>query len=207
MIDSELQLLIHFYNDEKFLFKTIMMQDTESIEDICDAISINKGWHFGRFTKSDREYYLNRRKYVEELLYGEYSKEYGYLKERIPVYFYLFPNMTKEKVKELAQKRTEYGELSPKVLMIKIRDLQDIRNITFTINDSFTSYRGKAIEAGIKLREEEKGREYLPDHNKIFPFSKITQIHKIYKDRDPYYEIQIWDYKILENIGWETLHQ
>jgi hypothetical protein len=182
------------------------MQDTKEINEICDAISGKNGWHSGRYSQNEREYYLTRRKFIEKTLYEEYSMEHGYLNDKIPVYFYIYPNITTEKLLVFAQKRSEYDEFIPKVLIIKIQDLEDIRNITFTINDSFTSYRKKTLEKGIKLREEEKSGEYLQDHNKIFSFGEIAQIHEKYKDRNPYYEVQIWDHKMLEKISWEILN-
>jgi hypothetical protein len=205
MIDDELQFLIHFYNDEKFLFQTITMQADEKVGGICDSVFLERGWHSGRFSENEREYYLGRRKLVEKLLYEEYSEEFGRLQEKIPIYFYLFPNMTREKAKELAQERINHGEVIPKVIMIKIQDLQDKRNITFTINDSFTSYRKKIIESGMKLRDEETGREYFPDHNQIFPFSEIARIHEKYREKNPSYEVQVWDHTILEKVSWEIL--
>jgi hypothetical protein len=205
VFESELQYIIHFFNDKKYLFKTITMENEETIDEVSDAILLNKGWYSHRYGKSDRYDYIKRRKFIEKELYIEYVSEYGSLKENIPVYFYLHPNITREIAIELARQRTKYNEFAPMVLFMNIRELKDITNITFTLNDSFTSYWKKAIESGIKCREEENGREILPDHNKIFPLSMIEQIHGKYKDKHPYYEIQIWDYKILDNVQYEIL--
>jgi hypothetical protein len=205
MGDCELQYLIHFFTDMKFLFKTITMECADKYEEVSEAIASKKGWYFCRYTKSDWNDYLNRRIFVEKELYIEYSKEYGKLKENIPVYFYLYPNITKEKAVDLAKQRMNYNELTPRILFLKIQELRNISNITFTLNDSFTSYWKKAIESGIKCRDEEKGREVLPDHNKIFPFSRIEHIHRVYKEKNPYYEVQIWDYEILEKLNYEIL--
>ena len=189
----------------KSLFKTITMVKEDRIEEISDVITSNKGWYSHRYGKDDRQDYIKRRKFVEKELYTAYVNKYGILKEIIPVYFYIYPNISKERAIEMAQQRTKYNELAPNVLFIKILDLKDISNITFTLNDSFTSYWKKAIESGIKCREEENGREVLPDHNKIFPLTKIEQIHRKYKEKNPYYEVQIWDYKILDDVPYEIL--
>jgi hypothetical protein len=77
--------------------------------------------------------------------------------------------------------------------------------VTFTLNDSFTAYWEKAIDAGIKCRAEEKDRIVLRDHNKVFPFSAIEQIHRKYKTQWMYYEVQVWDYELLEKICYTIL--
>ena len=204
MIDAELLYLIHFFNDQKSLFKTItMVQEKDAIEEISDVISSNKGWYSHRYGKNDRQDYIKRRRFVEKELYTDYVNEYGSLKEIVPVYFYLYPNISKARALEMAQKRIKNDEAAPSVIFIKLLEIKDFTNITFTLNDSFASYWKKAIESGIKCRDEENGREVLPDHNKIFPFLKIEQIHRKYREKNPYYEVQIWDYKILEETAYE----
>ena len=89
--------------------------------------------------------------------------------------------------------------------MAKIQTIDDTKNVTFTLNDSFTAYWQKAIESGIKCREEENGRVVLQDHNKIFPFSMIEQIHQRYKAQEMYYEVQIWDYELLSRMSYMIL--
>jgi hypothetical protein len=206
-MDNDLQLIIHFFNDKKYLFKTITMAGISRVDEISNRISSQKGWYWGRFALSERHAYLQRRLFVEKELYEGYTQEYGILKEKIPVYFYLYPNITEQKAIELGQQRTRHDEIEPQILMVKIHDIEDTKNITFTLNDSHTSYWKRAIESGIECRGDGNGHVVLPDHNKIFPFTMIEQIHRKYKAQEIYYEIQIWDYQLLEGIRYKILRK
>ena len=206
-MDDDLQFIIHFFNDKKYLFKTITMAGITQVDEICNRISTQKGWYWGRYAQSERHAYLQRRLFVEKELYEDYTQEYGSLKEKIPVYFYLYPNITKQKAIELGQQRTSHDEIEPQLLMVKIHDIEDTKNITFTLNDSHTSYWKRAIESGKECRGDGNDHVVLPDHNKIFPFSMIEQIHRKYKAQEIYYEIQIWDYQLLEGISYTVLQK
>ena len=166
IMNDDLQYIIHFFTDRVHVFKTITMVESCQVDEICNQIASQKGWYWIRYSQSDRSDYLKRRLFVEKELYEGYTQEYGCLKEKVPVYFYLHPNITLEKAVELGQRRTRYDEIEPQILMMKIADLADIRNVTFTLNDSFTAYWKKAIDSGIKCREEEKDRIVLsgPQH-------------------------------------------
>ena len=61
------------------------------------------------------------------------------------------------------------------------------------------------MEAGIKFGGDVNVPVVLPDHNKVFPFSMIEQIHRKYKAQGMRYEIQIWDYQLLEKISYTIL--
>jgi hypothetical protein len=97
---------------------------------------------------------------------------------------------------------TKNNEREPHILMVKIQDIEDPRNITFTLNDSHMAYWKKATESGIKCRGDGNGPVVLPDHNKVFPFSMIEQIHRKYQAQEMSYEIQIWDYQLLEKMSY-----
>ena len=204
-MDDDLQFLTHFFNDIEYLFKTTTMAGISQVDDICNRISSQKGWYWRRYAQSERHDYLKRRLFVEKELYEGYTQEYGSLKEKIPVYFYLYPNITKQKAIDLGQQRTRHDEIAPQILMVKIQDIEDTKNITFTLNDSHTAYWKKATESGIKCRGDGNGHVVLPDHNKVFPFSMIEQIHRKYKAQEMSYEIQIWDYQLLEKISYTIL--
>ncbi len=204
-MDDELQFLIHFFNDKAYLFRTITMADIFQVDDICDKISSQKWWFWGRFAQSERHDYLTRRLFVENELYEGYTQAYGSLKEKVPVYFYLYPNITKQKAIERGRQRTRHDEIEPHILMVKIQDIEDTQNMTFTLNDSFTAYWKKAKESGVTCRGDGKDPVVLPDHNKVFPFSMIEQIHRKYKVQEMYYEIQIWDYQLLEKVRYTIL--
>jgi hypothetical protein len=204
-MDNDLRSLIHFFNDKQYLFKTITMAGVSQVDEICNTISSQKGWFWIRFSQSERQGYLKRRLFVERALYDDYTREYGSLKEKVPVFFYLIPNITKQKAVELARQRMRHGETEPQVLMVKIADIEDTTNITFTLNDSHTAYWKRIKEAGIEFGGEANIPVILPDHNKIFPFSMIEQIHKKYKAQGMRYEIQIWDYQLLEKMMYTIL--
>jgi hypothetical protein len=204
-MDDDLQFLIHFFNDKEYLFKTITIASISQVDDICNRISSQKGWYWRRYAQSERHDYLQRRLFVEKELYEGYTQEYGSLKEKVPVYFYLYPKITKQKAIERGQQRTRHDEIEPHILLVKIQDIEDPKNITFTLNDSHTAYWKKAMESGIKCRGDGNGPVVLQDHNKVFPFSMIEQIHRKYKAQEMSYEIQIWDYQLLEKISYTIL--
>ena len=204
-MDDDLQFLVHFFHDKECLFKTITMAGFSQMHEICNKVSSRKGWYWGRYAQSERHAYLKRRLFVEKELYEGYTQGYGSLKEKIPVYFYLYPNITKQKAIELGQQRARHDETEPHILMVKIQDIEDTKNITFTLNDSFTAYWKKATESGLEIRGDRNGRVVLQDHNKVFPFSMIEQIHRKYKAQEMYYEVQIWDYQLLEKISHTIL--
>jgi len=204
-MDADLQFLVHFFNDKEYLFKTITMAGASRVDEICDTISSQKGWYWPRFAKSERHDYLKRRQFVEKKLYEDYTQEYGSLKEKVPVYFYLYPNITAQKAIELAQQRTRHDEAAPHILMVNIQDIEDTQNMTFTLSDSFTAYWKKAAECGLEIRGDRNRPVVLQDHNQVFPFSMIEQIHKKYKAQQINYEVQIWDYQLLEKIRYTIL--
>lgn len=203
----DLQFLIHFFNDKEYLFKTITMSGGDRVAEICDTISSQKGWFWMRFSPGERQGYLKRRLFVERTLYDDYIREYGSLKEKVPVFFYLIPNITEQKAIELARLRTQHGETAPQVLLLKIADIEDTTNITFTLNDSHTAYWQRIKEAGLAFGGEVNVPVVLPDHNKVFPFSMIEQIHRKYREQGIRYEVQIWDYQLLEKASYTILGQ
>jgi hypothetical protein len=138
-------------------------------------------------------------------LFAEYIQEYGRLKEKVPVYFYLYPKLTTRQAIALGQQRAKHEEVEPGILLVRIPDIEDITNITFTLNDSCTAYRQKTIEAGINCRGPQPGGIVLPDHNKVFPFAMIEEIHRKYAKQDMVYEVQVWDYELLERMSYTIL--
>ncbi|MGE5223378.1 MAG: hypothetical protein ACM3PY_13145 [Omnitrophica WOR_2 bacterium] len=204
-MDDDLRFLVHFFNDKEYLFKTITMAGVSQVDNICDKISSQKGWYWPRFAMSERQGYLERRLFVEKQLYEDYTQEYGSLKEKIPVYFYLYPNLTRQRAIELGKQRMRQGEMEPHIMMVMIQDIDDTQNITFTLNDSHTAYWKRLMESGIKRQRDGITPVVLEDHNKVFPFSMIEQIHQKYKAYQINYEIQIWDYQLLEKIKYTIL--
>ena len=201
-MDEDLQYLVHFFNDKEVLFKTITMAEPCQVEEISDRFVSQRGWYWGRYAKSERADYLNRRRFVEKALFDEYMQEYGRLKEKVPVYFYLYPKLTVQKAIALGQQRTKHEEVEPGILLVKIQDIDDTTNITFTLNDSCTAYWQKTIEAGINCRGPQPAGIVLPDHNRVFPFSRIEEMYRKYLEQDLVYEVQVWDYELLERISY-----
>ncbi len=207
IVDTELEYLVHFFTDRDHLFKTITMADSRLVDEISNKIASRKGWYWFRYRQSDRQDYLRRRRFVERELYEGYTREYWPLKEKVPVYFYIYPNITREKALEKGLLRIKDDGSVPRILMVKIQDIDDTQNITFTLNDSFASFWKKAVEAGIKCRPEEQDRLVLPDHNRVFPFSMIEPIHQKYKAQAISYEVQVWDYELLSRIPYVILEE
>ncbi len=205
IMDKDLEYLIHFFTDQEHLFKTIMMADACQIDEISDKFVSQKGWYWGRYAKSERDDYLKRRQFVEKALFDEYTEEYGRLKEQVPVYFYLYPKITIQRALALAQQRTKHEEVEPGILMVNIQDLEDITNITFTLNDSCTAYWQKANAAGINQRGPQPNGIVLQDHNHVFPFSMIQEMYCKYSNQDINYEVQVWDYELLGRVCYTIL--
>jgi hypothetical protein len=204
-MEADLQFLVHFFNDPAYLFKTITMAPSDQVDEICDRISSQKGWYWPRFAPSERQAYLERRRFVESQLYADYTRAYGSLKESTPVFFYLYPHLTPFEAVEKASQRVACGEAGPHVLLVRIQDIPDTTNLTFTLNDSHTSYWKRAVEAGIPCRGDAGTPVVLPDHNRVFPFTMIEEIHQKYRSRPISYEVQVWDYQLLETLPYIIL--
>jgi hypothetical protein len=197
---DDLQYLVHFFDDERYLFETITMAPASDRDRICDAISARKGWFWGRFSPSERQGYLRRRLFVEKTLHDDFRREHGPLREKVPVFFYLIPGVTEQEALRLARQRTSQGETEAKVLMVKLADLEDTSNMTFTLHDSHTSYWRTMRDAGLQFGGESTVPDVLPDHNRVFPLSMIERLHETYGAHGLPYEVQIWDHRLLEGM-------
>ena len=201
----DLRYLVHFYNDPRHLFKTITMAGEAEAEVICAAISAYKGWFWMRFSPAERAGYLRRRRFVEDALYTDYTREYGPLKEKIPVFFYLIPNLTAQKALEMARQRAAHGETQPHVLLVELAGLPDTTQMTFTLGDSHAAYWQRIRAAGLAFGGETNVPALLPDHNRVFPFARLAEIHAKYAGQEVRYEVQVWDYALLEKMSVEFL--
>ena len=94
------------------------MADACQIDEICDQLVFQQGWYWGRYAKSEREDYLQRRRFVEKTLFDEYRQAYRRLKQKVPVYFYFYPKLTIQKAMELAQLRTKHEDSRLDLLML-----------------------------------------------------------------------------------------
>lgn len=183
------------------------MYDKEEIDQITDTISDNNFWFGGRFAKGEREGYLERRYAVEQMLYDEFTSRYGTLKSKAPVYFYLIPDLNQQLIDSHLQARNQLGEKTTKYLIVDIDQLPDRSNISFTINDSFRSYRTKLVDKGIFCRPIINLFTELDDYGKVFHIDEMNQVHSKYCSiPDIRYEVQVWDPDILEDIRNNNLN-
>jgi hypothetical protein len=197
---KSLDYMIHYYTDEKYLFKTIMMYSKDDLNKVSDNIVKNNNWCWHRYRDSDRIDYYKRRCFVENIMKIEFEEKYYKLSEEIPVYFYIIPGINKEKVINNCNSRTEFNENNTKALLIDIKNILNSRNVTFTINDSFRCYLRKAKEAGIDCSKSNNNLIIFEDHNKIFPIIDLIKINEKYKNFEINYEVQVWDKELLEKI-------
>jgi len=196
----DLRYLVHFFNDVRYLFETLTMVEASRADEICDVISACKGWYWVRYSASERHGYLKRRAFVEEAMYSDYTRAYGSLKDSVPVYFYLVPDLSDASALEMARQRAARGETEPRVLLVETRDIADMSNVTFTVNDSHTAYRRRGMAAGLDFGGAVEVPHALPDHDRTFPFSMIERVHRRYEDRPISYEVQVWDRRMLEEL-------
>jgi hypothetical protein len=199
---GDLRYLVHFFHDVRYLFKTITMVEEGQADPICSALTAARAWYWGRFSPSERRDYLKRRRFVEAAMYEEYAKQHAPLKEKVPIYFYLIPDLTEQKAVELARQRTSHGEAEPRVLLVQVHDIADTSNVTFTLNDSHTAFRRKIVEAGLSLGGSSDVRAELPDHGKVFPFSTLERLHRAYGPQHVTYEIQVWDHDLVATFPY-----
>ena len=91
------------------------------------------------------------------------------------------------------QDRHELDEPHTKYLLVDLRDLDDLKNISFTISDSLTSYKQKLIKQGAVYYGSNLITEYV-DHGSIFHIREISELVEKYDDKDDlHFEVQVWD--------------
>ena len=114
------------------------------------------------------------------------------LKFEQPVYFdTLYENSLKRVEAEI---HTTSDEYSTKCLVVALDDLPDIRNITFTVDDSFTSYRSRLKSGGLPYHFMRKEPPNIPDYGKIFPITEVRGIQEKYANVEGLkFEVQHWD--------------
>jgi hypothetical protein len=122
------------------------------------------------------------------------------------VYFYLYPHFLSDDIQAKLDARKKLDEPHTKYLLIPLTELEDDRNISFTISDSMLSYREKII------RQEEivAGENLNPQHPKypefgsVFHISEITRFMEKYANIDDLcFEVQIWDPSLLRK--WQMM--
>jgi hypothetical protein len=179
------------------------MYDDREFNSICDSIVSNHSWFMERYRSTDRNEYMKRRLFVESTIYNEFKSDYHPLKSNIPVYFYYVPGMNDEIAKKNCIDRKNRNEINTKYVLLDLDDFTNRKNITCTLNDSFRSYRQKAIAVGIKCRPEENDGVVLVDHNKVFPIENIYSLIERYPNEQ--FEIQVWDNELISKVKERVL--
>jgi hypothetical protein len=196
-MNSELKYLVHYYCDPQFLFKTITMYSQDKYNDLCNLLVKSNAWYCFRYSKGIRDTYYKRRSYLEKLLKTEFEESYYPLVSDIPIYFYIIPNITKEMIQNRVIQQNNSAKYA---LFFDLSYGIDLKNITFTLNDSFQSYQQTTIKAGLPKMLNEPNFDVYKDSNLVYPFTELENIHKNYRNKPVKYEIQIWDNRVLETI-------
>ena len=199
-----LQIMLHHYSRIEFLFTTITMYPDDERERICDAMTAAKTWYGGRYAPDNRHGYLQNRLFVEDRLYEGFSCKYGAPKQRCPVFFYLFPNLSLSSVEERLQQRRQYDETETKYLLVDLKELLDTTHISFTISDSHRSYRAALVQQG--LLSGDTSLTAPVDHGTVFHIHEVAEVYARHKEVDELcFEVQVWDSEILQH--WKETHR
>jgi hypothetical protein len=193
-----LKYLIHYYSNEEFLFQTVTMYKAIDRNKVCDSIASSRSWYWGRFSRSDRAAYMLRRVAAEKMLRTEFENSHWPLKSKSPVYLYLIPNMSLDNVDRDLGTRKEHEEHKTKYLLFDLDRIQIRSDITFTLDDSFRSYRKKLLDQGIACRGLNGKVRELADYGRVFHIDELVAVYTRNSEvPDLRFEIQVWDREIL----------
>ncbi len=190
--------LIHYYKKREFLFKTITELSEAELSSTLNSLSDNNTWYGSRFSEKNRISYMHFRSYVEKFMYNELEERYSQPPSKHPVYMYLSTKTAEERI--LGLKDTPYAD--SKYISIKLSDIQDKANISFTVDDSMWSFGFDLFRKGIidwnpALEMEEK--EF---HGKLYHINELQEVIKQYNlDEKQTYEVHFWDKKMLSKFG------
>lgn len=196
--------LIHFYSNEEYLFQTVTMYSKDEREMIFDSIVRTGSWYWGRFSASDRGAYMERREAVEKMLSAEFENSHWRLSSEHPVYLYLIPNLSLERTEAELRIREEYQENRTKYLLFDLDKITDHSDITFTVDDSFRSYRKKLLDQGIACRELANTSAELIDYGRIFHIDELACVYERNAGiPDVRFEVQVWNKNMLTDYMQE----
>ncbi|MFN2201712.1 MAG: hypothetical protein ACK2UO_10920 [Caldilineaceae bacterium] len=199
-----LQVMLHHYSRVEYLFKTITMYADDDREQMLDDIVAIKTWYWGRYAPENRRQYLENRLFVEACMYEAFSRKYCPPKQRCPVFFYLYPNLSLSLVEERLYQRRQYDETDTKYLLVDLQDVLDTTYISFTLCDSHRSYREALIQQG--LLPGEKSQIPAADYGTVFHIQEIAAVYARHQAEDDlYFEVQVWDSEVLER--WKAAHK
>lgn len=198
-----LQVMLHHYSRVEYLFTTVTMYADDERERMLDDIVATKTWYWGRYAPDNRRYYMQERLFVEARMYEAFSRKYWPPKQRCPVFFYLFPNLSLPIIEERLRQRCQYDEPDTKYLFVDLQDLVDTTHMSFTLCDSHRSYRTALVQQGLLFGDESSTP--LADHGTVFHIQEIAEVYARHEEEDDlYFEVQVWDPEILDH--WKDAH-
>ncbi len=99
-----------------------------------------------------------------------------------------------KRIEEESQTRAPATEYSTKCLVVALDALPEACHLTFTVNDSFRSYKHRLIRDGLPCDFIIDELTDLPEYGKIFPISELRGIQRKYAHVESLKcEVQLWD--------------
>jgi hypothetical protein len=197
---DRLNTLYHFYNNEAMLFRTVTMYSTQERDRVLDQIVANRAWYWGRFSKTERAAYMLGRETVEQMMRTEFERYYEKPCSSSPIYFYIYPRSDERSLRDTLDQRSEF-EQETMMLRFQLRDLLDTTAITFTLEDSFKSYRQVLQRRGIPVRTGEDKPTCPECQGRLFHIRELRSVfEKHSNDEGIYFEAQVWDASVLERV-------
>jgi hypothetical protein len=196
-----LETLYHFYNDEANLFVTVTMCPVQERDRVFNQIVSNKAWYWGRFAASERDTYMLQRLTVEQIMREDFERTCGKRFPASPTYFYIYPHSDARRLRSDLDRRSEFDGPKTVMLRFELSDLYDTSSITFTLEDSFQSYKHILCSRGMPVRRGGKDLKCTECQGRLF---RIGELHTVYarraNDDGIYFEAQVWDPSVLERI-------
>lgn len=200
-MQEKLNRLIHFYNDDRHLFKTVTMYDEDVREKIFNNLETNKSWYHGRYRKSERSAYMSCRVGVEKMMYELFSNQYGTPPSKTPVYFAVFPFLSEKQISDRLLERKKTARENTKYLITDLDDIPEKDYISFTVEDGFMCFRKKLLAEGYPVDKLPMKGNPRDKHARLFHITEMEKVFREYQsDTGLYFEVQIWNLEILNDI-------
>jgi len=185
------QNLLYFYNDPECVFMSISDCPKASLDALLDQKNEGNTFFASRFSREERERYLQHRAVIEERLYADFIAKGGKPNRRTPYYAYL--------------SYQTYAEMQPSLvgtpfadsmcLEMPLREFQsDI--ISFTYEDSGLSYGLVFHPQG--LEEWARRLPVKPCHGVLYRLEDLEEAIAQHGFPANCYEAQVWDDEPLE---------
>lgn len=178
------------------------MYPDDERERVFDQIVAGKSWYWGRYSAEHRKDYLKTRLFVEDRMRELFLHKHCPPKQPCPVFFYIYPHLTRTGIDNRIQKRTNLGESDVNYVLVDLTELSDTSQISFSLCDSHTSFREAIIRNGLS---DEEPNEVRKDHGTVFHIRELAEVYERHKGEDDlYFEVQVWDSEILDR--WRAVH-